>query len=136
MAKAVERAEADQNTGDARPAWQRVLTNARLPLYDVHWAPAIVLEKPAGNKGEAWRVGLTAKEIARTLAIAEATTKIHLAALVRALGVRNRTEAAYKAGNLAILTELSSAEPLPGNRGPVSSMPELTDVGQTSQAVG
>ena len=59
LAKAVERAEADQNTGDARPAWQRVLTNARLPLYDVHWAPAIVLEKPAGNKGEAWRVGLT-----------------------------------------------------------------------------
>jgi DNA-binding NarL/FixJ family response regulator len=73
--------------------------------------------------------GLLNKEIARTLAIAEATTKIHLAALVRALGVRNRTEAAYKAGNLAILTELSSAEPLPGNRGPVSSMPELTDVG-------
>src|SRR5262249_54232982 len=33
--------------------------NARLPLYDVHWTPAIVLEKPAGKKGEAWRVGLT-----------------------------------------------------------------------------
>ncbi len=71
--------------------------------------------------------GLSNKEIARALAIAEATTKIHMAALLRALGVRNRTEAAYKAGNLAILTELSSA--VPGISGPVSSMPELMDVG-------
>ena len=44
--------------------------------------------------------GKSNKEIARALAIAEATTKIHMAALVRALGVRNRTEAAYKAGKL------------------------------------
>jgi DNA-binding NarL/FixJ family response regulator len=46
----------------------------------------------------AW--GKSNKEIARSLDIAEATTKIHMAALVRALGVRNRTEAAYKAGKL------------------------------------
>ena len=59
LAKAVERAEADQTTGDARPAWQRALTNARLPLYDVHWAAAVIVEKPAGKRGEAWRVGLT-----------------------------------------------------------------------------
>jgi DNA-binding NarL/FixJ family response regulator len=38
--------------------------------------------------------GLSNKEIARRLKIAEATTKIHVAALMRALGVRNRTEAA------------------------------------------
>src|SRR5207249_12156959 len=44
--------------GDKRPVWQRALASARLPLYDVHWTPAIVLEKPAGKKGEAWRVGL------------------------------------------------------------------------------
>ena len=42
--------------------------------------------------------GKSNKEIARALSIAEATTKIHMAALVRALGVRNRTEAAFKAG--------------------------------------
>ena len=42
--------------------------------------------------------GKSNKEIARALGIAEATTKIHMAALVRALGVRNRTEAAFKAG--------------------------------------
>ena len=38
--------------------------------------------------------GLSNKEIARRLSIAEATTKIHAGALMRVLGVRNRTEAA------------------------------------------
>jgi DNA-binding NarL/FixJ family response regulator len=42
--------------------------------------------------------GKSNKDIARVLHIAQATTKIHMAALVRALGVRNRTEAAFKAG--------------------------------------
>ena len=44
--------------------------------------------------------GMTNKEIARALHIAEGTTRIHTAALLRALGVRNRTEAAFKAANL------------------------------------
>lgn len=38
--------------------------------------------------------GYSNKEIARDLEIAEATTKIHAAAILRELGVRNRTEAA------------------------------------------
>ena len=42
--------------------------------------------------------GLSNKEIARILGIAEATTKIHMAGLLRNLDVRNRTEAAFKAG--------------------------------------
>lgn len=41
--------------------------------------------------------GLSNKEIARALSISEATTKIHAAGLCRALGVRNRTEAAVAA---------------------------------------
>jgi DNA-binding NarL/FixJ family response regulator len=53
--------------------------------------------------------GLSNKEIARALDIAEATTKIHMAALLRGLGVRNRTEAAFKAANLVRSTELISA---------------------------
>jgi DNA-binding NarL/FixJ family response regulator len=53
--------------------------------------------------------GLSNKEIARILAIAEATTKIHMAALLRALGARNRTEAAFKAADLVSSTELISA---------------------------
>ena len=43
---------------DKKPAWQQALANARLPLYDVHWTSAIVVEKPSGKKGESWKVGL------------------------------------------------------------------------------
>jgi DNA-binding NarL/FixJ family response regulator len=41
--------------------------------------------------------GMSNKEIARVLKIAEGTTKIHASGLLRALGVRNRTEAAVAA---------------------------------------
>jgi penicillin-binding protein 1A len=58
LSQAVQRIEADKKTVDRRPAWQRALANARLPLYDVHWTPALVVDKPGGKKGEAWRVGL------------------------------------------------------------------------------
>ncbi|MFZ1883804.1 MAG: response regulator transcription factor [Rhodoplanes sp.] len=44
--------------------------------------------------------GLSNKEIGRALHITEATTKIHAAALMRILGVRNRTAAAFKAATL------------------------------------
>lgn len=53
--------------------------------------------------------GRSNKEIARALDIAEATTKIHMAALLRALGARNRTEAAFKAANLVHPTALIPA---------------------------
>ncbi len=42
--------------------------------------------------------GATNKVIARTLALSESTVKIHLAAIYRVLGVRNRTEAVVSAG--------------------------------------
>lgn len=44
--------------------------------------------------------GLSNKEIGSALHITEATTKIHTATLLRTLGVRNRTEAAFKAATL------------------------------------
>ena len=37
----------------AAPAWQQALQALRLPLYDVHWTPAVVLQK-----GDGMRVGL------------------------------------------------------------------------------
>src|SRR6266480_1140990 len=58
LAQAVQRIEASSKTGDRRPAWQRALANARLPLYDVHWTSAVLVEKPSGKKSAAWRVGL------------------------------------------------------------------------------
>jgi penicillin-binding protein 1A len=57
LAKAVQRIEASKKT-DRRPPWQQALANARLPLYDVHWTPAVIVEKQGGKKGESWRVGL------------------------------------------------------------------------------
>ncbi len=47
-------------------------------------------------------LGLSNKEIAHELRISEGTTKIHAAALLRALGARNRTEAVSKAGNMVV----------------------------------
>jgi DNA-binding NarL/FixJ family response regulator len=44
--------------------------------------------------------GMSTKEIARHLRIAEGTTKIHIAALLKALSARNRTEAAFMAAKL------------------------------------
>ena len=57
LAKAVQRIEGQTRT-DKRPAWQQALLNARLPLYDVHWTPAVVVEKPGGRRRDTWRVGL------------------------------------------------------------------------------
>ena len=78
LGKAVQRAEAEQKAGDKRPAWQQALASARLPLYDVHWTPAIVVEKPTGKKGEAWRVGLADGRIL-PLSIDNATAQRKLA---------------------------------------------------------
>ena len=40
------------------PAWQQALASAHLPLYDIHWKPAVILKN--GKRGdEALRVGLT-----------------------------------------------------------------------------
>lgn len=45
------------------------------------------------------KVGLSNKEISRALKIAEATTKVHMRELFLKLEARNRTEAAFKAGD-------------------------------------
>src|SRR5437763_15202426 len=58
LAKAVKKIEAEKKPGDKKPAWQQALANARLPLYDVHWTSAVVVEKPSGKKGESWKVRL------------------------------------------------------------------------------
>jgi membrane carboxypeptidase/penicillin-binding protein len=43
----------------ALPAWQRALQAARLPLVDVHWEPAVILDKGGGKRGDGnIRVGI------------------------------------------------------------------------------
>jgi membrane carboxypeptidase/penicillin-binding protein len=58
LAKAMKKLAAERKAPDRRPAWQQALANARLPLYDVHWIAAVLVEKPSGKKGESWKVGL------------------------------------------------------------------------------
>src|SRR6266478_428031 len=41
------------------PAWLVALKTTRLPLYDVHWEAAVVLENTRGKRGDAINVGLT-----------------------------------------------------------------------------
>jgi len=49
---------ADARSGD-EPAWLTALKSVRLPLYDVHWQVAVVLENGRGKRGEVTTVGLT-----------------------------------------------------------------------------
>jgi DNA-binding NarL/FixJ family response regulator len=46
--------------------------------------------------------GLSNKQIARDLGLSENTVKVHVAAILRALGASNRTEAALQARALGI----------------------------------
>jgi DNA-binding NarL/FixJ family response regulator len=55
--------------------------------------------------------GMSNKEVARELNIAEGTSKIHTAALLRALGARNRTEAAFMAAKLITSSEIAVRGP-------------------------
>jgi DNA-binding NarL/FixJ family response regulator len=55
--------------------------------------------------------GMSNKEMARELNIAEGTCKIHTAALLRALGARNRTEAAFMAAKLVKFSEIAVRRP-------------------------
>ena len=48
--------------------------------------------------------GRSTKDIARTLDLAVSTIKVHLGALYRAFGARNRVEALCRAGRLATVS--------------------------------
>ena len=78
LAKAVEFAQADPTTEDKRPAWQRALASARLPLYDVHWTPAVVLPRTAKKQTLAVTVGLADGRVV-PFAIDVATTEHKIA---------------------------------------------------------
>jgi len=57
LAEAVGRIAAEHKSSD--PPWRAALNATRLPLYDVHWTPAIVVDKRSGrNSGDTIRVGL------------------------------------------------------------------------------
>ena len=61
LSESIQRIDAEQKTSAlrrdriAKPIWQMALQAVRMPLYDVHWTPAVVLET-GGRAG--MRVGL------------------------------------------------------------------------------
>ncbi|HWL06046.1 MAG TPA: transglycosylase domain-containing protein [Xanthobacteraceae bacterium] len=58
-AAAADAGEADDAPASAMlPAWQQALQRAQMPLYDVHWSPAIVLEKAITKNASRITVGL------------------------------------------------------------------------------
>ncbi len=56
IADAIQKLGGSDQSGT--PAWQQALQAVHLPLYDVHWTPAVVLQKGGKNGGDAIRVGL------------------------------------------------------------------------------
>jgi penicillin-binding protein 1A len=58
LAAAVATATVSEPAAANEPPWQRALKNARLPLYDVHWTAAIVIEEASSKNGRTVRVGV------------------------------------------------------------------------------
>jgi membrane carboxypeptidase/penicillin-binding protein len=57
LANAIKRIQPDPKVAPPKPAWLQALAQARLPLYDVHWPVAVVVDK-GGKGGDTIRVGL------------------------------------------------------------------------------
>jgi penicillin-binding protein 1A len=92
LSQAITRIETEKKPNEKRPSWQLALMSARLPLYDVHWTPAVVVAIPAGKKGAAWHVGLPDGRIV-PLALdsqAQSKLKIHDVVLVHLSGGKGK----------------------------------------------
>jgi membrane carboxypeptidase/penicillin-binding protein len=94
LSAAIARLDADRKPGEKRPnmpSWQIALQNARLPLYDVHWTPAVVVDI-SGRKETTWRVGLADGRIVPLSLRAHAQRKIQIndVVLVRLTGGKGK----------------------------------------------
>ncbi len=64
LSDAIKQLRAERASGPSappapvKPDWQQALAQARLPLRDVHWVPAVVVDKPGAKKYDGMRVGL------------------------------------------------------------------------------
>ena len=96
LASAIRGIDAQRKAPDKQPPWQQALANAGLPLYDVHWTPAVVLEGPGAKRGQIWRVGLAdGRILPLSLDSRAAQRKLALfdVIYVRVTEGKNRTEA-------------------------------------------
>jgi membrane carboxypeptidase/penicillin-binding protein len=99
LTAAIQKLEADGARTDKRPYWQQALANARLPLYDVHWTPAVVVGKPGGGRRiDSWRVGLAdGRVVPLSLDTANAQSKLGLDDVVLVHLVEGKNKAAARA---------------------------------------
>jgi len=60
LASTVQAIDSDRNADRSKPSWQTALAQFKPPLYDVHWTPAIVVEKRTFQGGaDLIRVGIS-----------------------------------------------------------------------------
>jgi penicillin-binding protein 1A len=64
IADAVQKLNGKTNKDTSKPAWQQALLAVHLPLYDVHWTPAVVLSKGGRRGNGGIEVGLPDGRIA------------------------------------------------------------------------
>jgi penicillin-binding protein 1A len=84
LAAAVDKIRANSRAADEAPPWRQALAQARLPLYDVQWTPAIVVQKPEGRNRGDWRVGLAdGRVLPLALGNSAASQKLNLYDVVR-----------------------------------------------------
>jgi 1A family penicillin-binding protein len=91
----------DAKAADDRPAWLRAWAKARLPLYDVHWTPAVVIQTRGGKRGaDGLMVGLAD---GRTMPLVGATPAIQRAIKLHDVILVRPSEPRGKAGGRAEL---------------------------------
>jgi membrane carboxypeptidase/penicillin-binding protein len=96
---AEQRTRAQRRGKVVQPLWQQAMLAVRLPLYDVHWTPAVVLEKRAGEGGSfAIKVGLADGRI-MPLSIPEGISRRNLGiydvVYTKVIDGKTKTEAAH-----------------------------------------
>src|SRR6516162_6865900 len=98
LADAIKKLSSD---GSSQLAWQRALQALRLPLYDVHWTPAVILQKGDGkNDSGAIRVGMPDGRIAPLTGITwDARRVLGLYDVIYVKLVESRTAAAGRAND-------------------------------------
>jgi membrane carboxypeptidase/penicillin-binding protein len=89
----------ESKDASAAPAWKRALEAARLPLYDVHWPAAVVIEKGKDKKTGAnvLRVGLRDGRVLPLNAWEIARRDIKLHDVVRVQVIEQKSKGAVRA---------------------------------------
>ncbi|MCB5175773.1 penicillin-binding protein 1A [Microvirga lenta] len=124
LAAAVKNLQADAQGADAAPAWRRALEAARLPLYDVHWPAAVVVEQGRNRKTGAHvlRVGLADGRIVPLTAWEAARRNLKLYDVVRVRIAEPKGKAGARAELRAPATVQGAAVVLENKTGRILAM--------------